>query len=936
MADELIVVYKAKIDGYTAELEKLKKADEDTRKEVEKPITPTVDTKSLRAQLKEAQADVIKLSEKFGVTSKEAANAAKKAAELKDAIGDAKALTDAFNPDAKFNALSSSLGGVIGGFQAYEGALALIGGESEDLQKTLVKLNALMSLSQGLQQIGEARDSFRQLGAVIKNTTVFQTLYNAATRTATAVQTAFGIATNATSLGFKVLRGAIVATGIGALVVALGLVIANFDAISGWIKKSPLGSLANQVGNLVQRFTDFIGVTSEGERSLERIAKSNTRANEAIKNRIALLKAQGGSEKEIFELGQQMTQNDLNTLRKTLDVKKKLSKEESAQFRELKAKLEIDEAAYNKKLADDRKTAAQKAKDDAKKAKDEEQKLLEEKRKNAIDAEKKIVDDLIKERDGLINELDSKPIKLEIDTQIANIARMQSTNQDPKLIEQEQQKLLKLEKDFNQQKYAIVLDFNEKQKKASEKANQDAIKNNLGAKTIEEIGTIYEDAITKTTEAAKNLNQTIKGQIESYANNQIAIEIRAIVDQKVPKDYYDEIDKREKDIKNRKTNSKLEELQKERDLINIQNERDTMTKKSLEEQKKILDEFLTNQGIDPKMQVDSQNLQNQIDEVAKKINENTTIIVDAKISDESKAQIKAAIDSVFEFANSTVFIKLGLDPAAMSKLKSQIENVKNVFDNKDSSDEDRIKAIASAAGTATVAAVDMVSAREKAASEERIAQLNVEKEAELAAAEGNAEKQDIIRQKYDQKIKAEKRKQFEADKRASIIKAIINTAVAIAQVMANPFLIPIVAAIGAAQIALIASQPTPKFKDGGMVGKPISDGLLSGKPHSAGGILLEAEGGEYIINKKSTQNHLPLIEAINDGSINDMLNKHYIMPAIENAEKNALQRNEKRISDIQTLIVNKAINETLRSIERKGDINTNKIVEAVKGDKFTL
>jgi len=79
---------------------------------------------SLRSQLREAQADVAALSDKFGATSNEAINAAKRAGELKDKIGDAKALTDAFNPDAKFKALSSSLGGVAGGFAAVQGSMA--------------------------------------------------------------------------------------------------------------------------------------------------------------------------------------------------------------------------------------------------------------------------------------------------------------------------------------------------------------------------------------------------------------------------------------------------------------------------------------------------------------------------------------------------------------------------------------------------------------------------------------------------------------------------------------------------------------------------------------------------------------------------------------------------------------------------------------------
>ena len=99
----------------------------------------TTNLKSLKSQLKEAQYQVAELSDKFGATSEQAIKAAKHAAELKDKIGDAKALTDAFNPDAKFNALTASLGGVVNGFTAYEGALGLVGVESAALQEQLLK-----------------------------------------------------------------------------------------------------------------------------------------------------------------------------------------------------------------------------------------------------------------------------------------------------------------------------------------------------------------------------------------------------------------------------------------------------------------------------------------------------------------------------------------------------------------------------------------------------------------------------------------------------------------------------------------------------------------------------------------------------------------------------------------------------------------------------
>jgi hypothetical protein len=353
MADEIIGI-KVTTDAAqaTQEVQKLDTAFEATDQTV----------KGLRTQLKEAVANVALMADKFGATSKEAINAAKRAADLKDRIGDAKALTDAFNPDAKFKAVASSLAGVAGGFSAVQGAMALFGKENKNVEAALLKVNAAMALSQGLQSVGESIDSFRQLGAVIKSTTVFQEANNAATKTAAAVQRAFGIATVETSTGFKVLKGAIVATGIGALVVALGAVINNFDAISDWIKNSPLGSLAKGVGNLVQQFTDFIGVTSEAERNLNKISAANKRGIEDINNKIKVLKAQGGSEEEIYKLSKERIERELTDLRNAGKVKGKLTEEEQKQIRDLKTEQLVITAEYNKKTAEENKKSAEEAK----------------------------------------------------------------------------------------------------------------------------------------------------------------------------------------------------------------------------------------------------------------------------------------------------------------------------------------------------------------------------------------------------------------------------------------------------------------------------------------------------------------------------------------------------------------------------------------------
>jgi hypothetical protein len=209
-------------------------------------------TQSLKSQLRQAQSDVAELSDKFGATSKEAIEAAKRAGELKDAIGDAKSLTDAFNPDAKFSALSGSLAGVASGFSAVEGGLALTGVESEKLQETMVRLQAAMALSQGLQGLGESIDSFKQMGAVAKN-------------------------------ALSGIRTGIAATGIGVLLIALGAVVAYWDDIKSAVN----------------------GVSSEQE-NLNKLAQTNLDAEQSKLDTIGsqdnVLKLQGKSEKDILKL----------------------------------------------------------------------------------------------------------------------------------------------------------------------------------------------------------------------------------------------------------------------------------------------------------------------------------------------------------------------------------------------------------------------------------------------------------------------------------------------------------------------------------------------------------------------------------------------------------------------------------------------------------
>ena len=239
----------------------------------------------LRTQLRNAQADVAILSDKFGAASKEAVNAAKKAAELRDRIGDAKALTDAFNPDAKFKALSGSLTGVAGGFSVVTGLMGALGTESKDVEQAILKVQSAMAVASGLQAVGESVDQFKILATVIKNTSIAQ-------RALIIYQTAYNYVNAATTTGLKLLRGALISTGIGALVVGVGMLIANFDKIKATILRviPALSKVGDGVMYVVNAITDFIGATSEAEREVDRLSAA---AAKSLKNNEQYLKEHG-------------------------------------------------------------------------------------------------------------------------------------------------------------------------------------------------------------------------------------------------------------------------------------------------------------------------------------------------------------------------------------------------------------------------------------------------------------------------------------------------------------------------------------------------------------------------------------------------------------------------------------------------------------------
>jgi hypothetical protein len=372
---------------------------------------------SLKKQLREAQAEVGALSDKFGATSKEAIIAAKRAAELKDRIGDAKALTEAFNPDAKFKALTSSLSGVAGGFAAVQGAIGLFGGESKELEKQLLKVQSALALSQGLQSVGESIDSFKQLGAVIQTTTLFLKANAAANALTAATLRAVGIAAETTAIGFKVLKAAIVSTGIGVLVIALGeLLSALMNYTSSADKAAKKQKELNE---------EIVKGTEAGNKAVKEYLKSSAELEE-LRAKLA-----GKGEDEILairkkSLNSQIEQNkkDYEQLIKLDKVKASALIDENAKLTDELTKLDINFKIDQKKRQEE---TDKKAIEDNKKKTDEQKRLDQEEQQR------------IKER----NDRESAAQQIQIDA-------FRST------LEKRQQDILAAEDDFEKKKGELI------------------------------------------------------------------------------------------------------------------------------------------------------------------------------------------------------------------------------------------------------------------------------------------------------------------------------------------------------------------------------------------------------------------------------------------------------------------------------------------------
>jgi len=194
---------------------------------------------------------------------------AKAGGELSDAMGDASQAisvmaSDTFPLDSMLQGVQS----ITAGFQVAEGAMALFGVENEDLQKSLVRLNALMAITSGLQQLQNS----------LQKTSALSLGFNVV------MQKAYTLAVGESTGAMKLFRLALISTGLGAFVVLLGV------AVTAFMKWSESSSQASKNLKLLADVSKEANKNIEDERAeltkLVAIAKNENLSKEQRKNAI--------------------------------------------------------------------------------------------------------------------------------------------------------------------------------------------------------------------------------------------------------------------------------------------------------------------------------------------------------------------------------------------------------------------------------------------------------------------------------------------------------------------------------------------------------------------------------------------------------------------------------------------------------------------------
>jgi hypothetical protein len=191
-----------------------------------------------------------------------------KAGELRDKIADTNAVVQSLSGnfgERLAKGITNVVGIGIAGFQGIAGAMAVFGNESEDLQKTMVRLQGLLNLSQAFETLSGVPDKITEIKAAFTSLTTATKTQTVAVETEAVAQTAANIATEG---------GVVATTSLTTATTGLGLAM----------KALPIVGLVAALATLAYGVYQYFGNSEKAKKSEEARKKTLTDLKEEEEN----------------------------------------------------------------------------------------------------------------------------------------------------------------------------------------------------------------------------------------------------------------------------------------------------------------------------------------------------------------------------------------------------------------------------------------------------------------------------------------------------------------------------------------------------------------------------------------------------------------------------------------------------------------------------
>ena len=408
-------------------------------------------TKSLKAQLKEIKALLAS-----GTLDNQTFNKlSREAGELQDRIGDVSARVKNLASDSKrLDALMSAAQGLVGGFAAVQGVAALLGDENEDLQKSMVKLQGAMSALAGIQAVANTLNKESALSTNLSGkANIFNSIQLGVSSAAHYVYaTAVGTSTGLT----KAFRIALLATGVGAIIVGIIALASAMDSFGDSTKET------NEKLERLKKIREDLNAQAEKEYELrDENRKAASDGALALKRELDLLIAKGASEKQIYEASKKLKEQerkDINDQIGSLGDSIKRTQE----LKDNENEMNILDESYKKGIRDkadaDNKKAQEKRDADAKKRQEEKKAASEKEMSDLMAAleEENAAEERQNERVRIQGEKEMAELMAQLEAEVK--AEQDAADRKVELDKQAALQSLQDKKDIENAKIAIVND----------------------------------------------------------------------------------------------------------------------------------------------------------------------------------------------------------------------------------------------------------------------------------------------------------------------------------------------------------------------------------------------------------------------------------------------------------------------------------------------